>query len=200
MLLKKVRVQSPGDKFGMRQDGTEQVDVRCYAEDDVAIQRPEHLVQRLTPRLAMRDEFGEHGIVMHCDLRAFGDAAVDPQPAARWRDVAQDRTDRRQKTARGVLGVDAALDGVTVLPQVFLRERQRLTGGDENLRPYQILPGDHLGHGMLDLKSRVDLQKVECAIRIENELDRAGVGVADGLGGADGGIGHLCPKRQRQRR
>ena len=61
---------------------------------------------------------------------------------------------------------------------VVLRERQRLAGGDADLRLDQVDAGDHLGHRMLDLDAGVDLDEVEVVVLIDEELDRAGVGVA----------------------
>ena len=54
---------------------------------------------------------------------------------------------------------------------------------DEQLRAHQIEAGDGLGHRMLDLQARVHLEEVELrlvALALEQELDRAGVHVADG--------------------
>ena len=70
------------------------------------------------------------------------------------------------------------------------RDRQRLAGGDADLQLDQVEAGDELGDGVLDLQARVHLQEVEGAVGTEQELDRAGVDVADGLGGGDGGRAH----------
>ncbi len=45
---------------------------------------------------------------------------------------------------------------------------------------HQIEAGHHLGDRMLDLQPRVHLEEIEAAVLVEQELDRAGVGVADG--------------------
>ena len=85
-------------------------------------------------------------------------------------------------TLRRILGVDAALDGVAALREVCLRPRQRLAGGDEQLRAHQIDAGDRFGDRMLDLQPRVHLEEVErarVALAFEQELDRAGVDVAE---------------------
>ena len=42
-----------------------------------------------------------------------------------------------------------------------LRERQRLAGGDEQLRAHEIEAGDRFGDRMLDLQARVHLEKIE---------------------------------------
>ena len=62
---------------------------------------------------------------------------------------------------------------------VALLEGQRLAGGDANLRFDEVDAGDHLGDGVLDLNAGVDFDKVKIVLRIDDELDRAGVGVAN---------------------
>jgi hypothetical protein len=81
----------------------------------------------------------------------------------------------------GVLGIDAAFDGVAAkvhgpggVVELFAR-------GDANLGLDQVHAGDHLGDGMLDLDARVHLDEVEGAVFVHQEFDGAGVGVADFL-------------------
>ena len=47
---------------------------------------------------------------------------------------------------------------------VVLLERQRLAGGDADLRLDQVDAGDHFGHGMLDLDAGVDFDEVEVVV------------------------------------
>ena len=65
------------------------------------------------------------------------------------------------------------------------RERQRLAGGDAELPLDQVEAGDRLGHRVLDLQPRVHLHEVEGAVRLEQELDRAGALVGDRSHGGD---------------
>ena len=51
--------------------------------------------------------------------------------------------------------------------------RERLAGGDLDLRPHEVDPGDHLGHRMLDLQAGIHLDEVELAVLVQ-ELDGAG--------------------------
>ena len=55
---------------------------------------------------------------------------------------------------------------------------------------HQVDAGHHLGDRMLDLQPRVHLEEVEAAVLVEQELDRAGVGVADRLRDGRGRRGH----------
>src|SRR6202030_90797 len=56
---------------------------------------------------------------------------------------------------------------------------QRLARGDAKLRLHQVDVGDLLGHGVLDLDARVHLDEDVVARRVDQELDRARVDVAD---------------------
>ena len=71
---------------------------------------------------------------------------------------------------------------------VGLREGQRLAGGDEQLRAHQIQARDRFRDRMLDLQPRVHFEEIEprvVALAFEQELDGAGVDVADGAAGGD---------------
>ena len=73
---------------------------------------------------------------------------------------------------------------------LLLGERQLLAHRHLELPGHEILAGDRLGHGMLDLQAGVHLQEVEGAVGAQQELDRAGAAIADGAGGRDGGGTH----------
>ncbi len=85
----------------------------------------------------------------------------------------------------GILGVDAALDGVALDHDVLLREAERRAGGDADLLAHQVDAGHRLGDRMLDLQAGVHLDEVELAV-LEQELHRAGAAIlelAHGVGG-----------------
>ena len=69
----------------------------------------------------------------------------------------------------------------------------------QDLLFHQVEPRDAFGDRMLDLEARVDLEEVEAPVGGENELDRAGVLIADRLAAQDGGFAHLVPKRGVER-
>ena len=99
----------------------------------------------------------------------------------------------RRRERLGVLGVDAALDGVAVERHVPLLERQALPRRDPDLFLDDVDAGDELGHRVLDLDARVDLEEEEVALVVEQELERAGVGVLDGARRVDDRAAQLAP-------
>ena len=78
---------------------------------------------------------------------------------------------------------------------VALLERQRLAARHPNLPFDEIEPGDRLGDRVFDLQARVDLEEVELAVAVEEELHRPRTGVADGLPGGDSRRAHARPQR-----
>ena len=84
-----------------------------------------------------------------------------------------------------VVGVDTNI--ALLRANLLLFERQRLAGRDAQLPLDEIEPEDRLGDGMLDLQAGVHLEKIEAigpeaARGVDDELDRAGPDIADGLG------------------
>ena len=75
----------------------------------------------------------------------------------------------------GILGVDAALDGVPALAQVFLPEGEPLAARDADLQLHEVLAGDHLRDRVLDLQARVHLQEVGPPLGVDQELEGARV-------------------------
>ena len=98
----------------------------------------------------------------------------------------------RREVPRRILGVQPRLDGVPPPGNVLLREWQLLASSDADAGLHDVYPGDLLRHGVLDLHPRVHLQEKELVAGfasiglLHQELDRADVVVADGLGGVDG--------------
>ena len=80
----------------------------------------------------------------------------------------------------GMLGVDAALDGVAAdLDLVGENVAEALAGCDAELGLDEVDAGDGFGDGVLHLDARVHLDEVELAVFIHEELDGAGVLIAD---------------------
>src|SRR5262249_34455374 len=87
--------------------------------------------------------------------------------------------DRGAEAGRRILGDDARLHGPTARRWRVVSERERAAGGHRELLGDEIEARHHLGDRVLDLEARVDLEEVELARRIEDELDGAGVHVTD---------------------
>ena len=151
----------------------------------------------------VRDELGDHRIVIERNLAALGDAGIVAHRYAvvlafGGRAIAHQAADRRRKIAIGILRIDAAFHRPAVELDVALLERELLAGGDADHLLDQIDAGDEFRHRMLDLQPRVHLQKIEAAVLGGDELDRAGAVVADGLGERDRLLAHF--RRASRRR
>src|SRR5437763_8030229 len=134
------------------------------------------------------------------DGRTGGVAGVDPDTLAGRLDPGADRAGSGQEALR-VLGVDPQLDGVPLGRQRGRVERRRQPGRDAQLLLDQVHAVHRLGDRVLDLQPGVHLQEEELAGgRVEQALDGAGVAVADGLTGADGGGAQPGPQLRRNGR
>ncbi len=112
---------------------------------------------------------------------AGADAVVNAHALADGRPPQQHRPGDGQEVVGWVFGVEPRLNGVPPRPHALLPPGQRLTGGDTNLPLDQVDAGHQFGDRMLHLQAGVHLQKVEL-LTVEQELDRARAGVADGGG------------------
>ena len=74
-------------------------------------------------------------------------------------------------------------------------EVEPLAARDANLPLHQIDVGHHLGDRVLDLQPRVHLEEIERPVLVQEKLDGAGVGVADGPGHGGGGRGDPLAQR-----
>ena len=130
----------------------------------------------------LSDDLGEHRVVVRRDHRSGLHTGVDPEPLVGLEALESPRIG--EVAARGILGVEAHLDGVTAGCDLRLRARQHLAARHADLPLHQVQAGDHLGHRMLYLKACVHLQEVELlriALSSDDELHRAGADVANAL-------------------
>jgi hypothetical protein len=77
---------------------------------------------------------------------------------------------------------------------------ERLAGRDPQLLADEVDARRQLGHRMLDLQPRVQLDEVEAPARPEQELERAGVAVLDRAAGLLGGRLHLLARLRSEGR
>ncbi len=150
---------------------------------------------RLFTRCAMCDQLGEQRVVVHPDFAAPLHAAVDAQPWQHRRAPQRDAARSRQELALGIFGIQPRFDGVARDRERVLRNPERATLRHLDLHAHEVEPGDRLGHGMLDLQARVDLEEVERAARIEQELDGAGADVPNAPRKGDRRRAHACTQR-----
>ena len=94
----------------------------------------------------------------------------------------------RREVVAGVLRVDAELDRVAAERDLVLAQAQRVSGREPDLLDDQVDPGQRLGHRVLDLDPAVDLDEVEVAIRVQQELEGPGALVSGRDDAADGEV------------
>jgi hypothetical protein len=186
--------------------GTEEPEVGREAEDRGVVESGD---QRATGRLARRtvhDHLAEHGVVGGADLRARLQRRVDPgsgRPADQ-----RGRAGLREEAVERVLGVDARLDGVAAAGDLVLGEGQRFAGRDPELQVDEVERialhrDDELGDGVLDLEPGVHLEEehlLTTRLAGHQELDGAGVLIADLLRQGDRRVEQDCPRRVGDRR
>ncbi len=150
------------------------------------IQRGRLRLDRSRPRRRMRDELGDHRIVMDRDFAAFlhaGIVADGDTVLARFgrRAVLHQPANGRQEVAERVLGIDARFHRPSRQRDVFLRDRKLLAGGNPDHLLDEVDAGDELSDGMFDLQTGIHLQEVEALVLAGDEFDRAGGIVVHGL-------------------
>src|SRR6266568_3173495 len=163
---------------------------RFDAGNHVFTERAAHFVHRLAPIPAVGDELADHRVIMRRDRVAGIDVAVDAHAASARGIVHLDAAGAGAEIIEGILGIDAAFDGMAFEMNVLFGKVERLAHRDEDLLLDQIDPGDLFGDGMLDLDALVDLEEIEIAAVIDQELHRAGIGVMGDLGDPHGRFAH----------
>ena len=140
--------------------------------------------------IATARELDEHRVEVGADLGADEDgAAVEAHAAAAGGAVDRDGAGVGTEAVGGVLRRDAALQREALGADVVLAQphrRERVARCDLHLHDDEVDVGDLLGDRVLDLDARVHLDEDVAAVLAEEELDGAGVDVADRAGERDG--------------
>ncbi|GAA3155614.1 hypothetical protein GCM10017687_86980 [Streptomyces echinatus] len=177
-------------EVGVVQDRLQERDVGGHAADAELGDRAPGPADGGVEVTAPAGELDQHGVEVGADLRTgVGGAAVEPDAGAARGAVGADAAGVRAEAVGGVLGGDTALEGGAAQGDRVLGEAEvgeGLAGGDAHLGLDQVDVGDLLGHRVLDLDARVHLDEHVVAGAVEEELDGAGVAVADLAGEADG--------------
>jgi hypothetical protein len=198
------------DEFGVRLAGTEgfvgddvfeERDVRFHAADAELAEGAIHALAGHREIAAHGGELHEHGIIERRDDRTgIARGGVEAHAETGGGAVVEDAAVVRGEVFLRILGGDAALDGEAVARDVFLRRKGDLfvekcmTLRDEDLGADEVDAGDAFRDRMLDLDARVHLDEEPVVlIHVVEELDGAGVVVADAVGEFHGGVAKLFP-------
>jgi hypothetical protein len=148
---------------------------------------------------AGHDDLGEERVVVRADLGTRYDPGVDA--GGRRRSPFHEPTGRGSVADPGILGVDTGLERATVETGRTLDEGTDLAGSAQDHPLDEVDAGDRLGNGVLDLKSRVDLEERRLlAVGVIDELDCARRSVRDRASQSDGGFDERCPNGVGQAR
>ena len=178
MLLHEAGRQAAGGELGVRDQPAVERQIVAHPFEHELAQRAAHAGARLLAIPPPHHELREQRVVVDRDLVAAVDAGVVPHPGPLREAHAIDAPRPGEEARERVLGDDARLHRPAARLGGPVAEGERPALGDPDLLGHQVQAGHHLGHRVLDLEPRVDLEKVELAARIEDELDRAGAAVA----------------------
>ena len=128
--------------------------------------------QRLLAGVTVGDQLGQHRVVMRAHLGARLDPGVDAQVVGKMH-LGQQAGGRLELLV-GVLGVQPGLHRVA-LRHGLQRAQRRQRAGAQAHHPFDdVYAGDSLGHAMLHLQARIDLQEEELlGACIHHEFHRA---------------------------
>src|SRR5829696_1305737 len=130
-------------------------------------QSPVHPVDRLLAVRGPHDQLGQQRVVERAHLPPREAVRVHASPRAPRRRPDVQTTWRGREAPIRILGVDPALDRMTVDHDLLLCVRERLTGGHTDLLLDEIDRRDHFAHRMLDLDPGVHLHECESALVVQ---------------------------------
>ena len=161
------------------------------AADDEFAEGPLHAQDGVLAVGTDGDELADHRIVVRRNGISGIDVGIDSHAASAGSVIKIDFTWGRLEIIGGILGIDAAFDGVgtgygvdDVLGEVF-------PGGDEDLFLDEIATINFLGNGVLHLDAGVHFHEIKVALVIDEKFHGAGIFVADSAGECDGGVAHF---------
>ena len=204
-LVNELGVARPGPEGGVGQNVGDEGDVGLDAADMLLADGPHGLAAHPLEGVVPGGDLDQQGVVVGGDLRAGeGVAAVQTDAEAAAGAVGGDPAGVGGEVVGRILGGHPALEGVAVhvhrvlAGDADLRGGQGVALGDEDLGPYQVYAGDHLGDGVLHLDAGIHLDKVVVPALVHQELHRAGGDVAHVAGHLyrvlikllPGGLGH----------
>src|SRR3990172_2061995 len=165
-----LRPQTPFGEIRIDHQLLVEIDRRFQPLDLDLFECPPHSRDRLVPVIPVHHQLAEEGVVRGGHGVARIDRRVDANPEPSRKHARYDLPRRRYERL-GVLRVDAALDAVSPELDRLLVEPKFLPVGDPDLLPHDVHARDHLRDGVLDLDSRVHLEKIELSFGDIEELD-----------------------------
>ena len=180
MVVDPIRGQIPsGERRSAHQVAVEREGRLDAAHHDL-VERATHPGDGLVPMCTYGHDLGDHGVVVGSDPIARPDRGVHAHARARRHHPQPDATGRRRKGVRWILGGEAHFDRVADRSG-RLRSRsqharsERFAGRDPELLSHDVEARDELRDAMFDLQSRVDLEKPEPTVAVEQEFRRGRV-------------------------
>jgi hypothetical protein len=157
---------------GVAHQGAEKRQRGIDTLDDELIEGAAQPHQGFIAIAAVDDQLADQRVIIWGDPISRIDGAIDPDPQTAGRMIVDYLTRRRPKTCR-MFGIYPALDRMALEDDVFLGKTQRCAGGNLDLLIDEINTGNHFRDRMLDLNTRIHLNKVELVVFIQ-KFYRAG--------------------------
>lgn len=165
-------------------------DVGLDASDTELDQRTEHLPSSNLISGTANGTLDEQRVVMGSDLRTgITRARVQTNTITTSRPVDFNLTSVRLEAGRGILSGDTTLDSESSSVDVLLGQAKLLeshTSSNLDLSGDNVDTGDLFGNGVLNLDTRVDLNKVVSVLLVDEEFSGTRVTVLDSVGELEG--------------
>src|ERR1041385_6018381 len=145
------RVEMSGHELLVLGNFAEEWQVGRDSRNFILVKRAPQTLDRLVARTPPNRNLRDHRIVVNRNFRMRRDPTVDPDPRTRRFAQMCDRAGTRKVIVRRIFRINATLDRVAVPANLFLCERQRLTGRHPKLFAHEIATRNQFGHWMLDL-------------------------------------------------
>src|SRR3990170_6434227 len=176
------------------------LDVRREAVHDELVESSPAASDRGRPVRSPGDELAEERVVEGRHLVAGVEVRVHPDAGPAGRVEGLHDAGPGPEVVGRVLGVDPELDRVAPELDVGLAEAERLARRDPDLGRDEVDAGEHLGHRVLNLDPAVDLDEVEVAGPVDEELEGPDVLVAGRDHGPDRPVAEVGPGGRREGR
>ncbi len=186
----------------------EERNIRLHAANAKLAQRAIHAITALIEIRSPCAHLHQQRIVKRRDRRtAVSRRAIQSNAKSGRRTVGLQPAIIRDEVVRRILRRNAALDGNAVQRKFFLRRQAHLwavqpkTLRHLNLRSHKVNPGHHLGHRVLYLNTRIDLNEEPLVgIGIDQKLHRPRVVVARRFRKRDRRVRQFAPDTLRERK